>query len=257
MTRGSSTYCLCYPDFQAPYFSFRQYFCMIFCVVCPGFPNTLSHSSSGHALGLSHPHLGQLNTQQRAPLPYPGQVPSSLNGSLGYSANLSSAGSDRASPSSLLGRTNLAAHMGFGSNPNLQSLDQLQTRLPQREQLTWQQQLLAQQQHQAPYDLYGFQSQHADGVQNHHSHHLPAVPMWQNPTTSFQQDPAAALGHIGHPASPNLLPQRLHGSYPMQLDSLGPGEFISQHLVPAPHSLAMYPFTVNTACPCAMEIHDK
>ena len=230
---------------------------MIFCVVCPGFSNTLSHSSSGHALGLSHPHLGQLNTQQRAPLPYPGQVPSSLNGSLGYSANLSSAGSDRASPSSLLGRTNLAAHMGFGSNPNLQSLDQLQTRLPQREQPTWQQQLLAQQQHQAPYDLYGFQSQHADGVQNHHSHHLPAVPMWQNPTTSFQQDPAAALGHIGHPASPNLLPQRLHGSYPMQLDSLGPGEFISQHLVPAPHSLAMYPFTVNTACPCAMEIHDK
>ncbi|DBA73433.1 TPA: hypothetical protein ACH3X1_011469 [Trebouxia sp. C0004] len=185
-----------------------------------GFSNTLSHSSSGHALGLSHPHLGQLNTQQRAPLPYPGQAASSLNGSLGYSANLSSAGSDRASPSSLLGRTNLAAHMGFGSNPNLQSLDQLQTRLPQRQQLTWQQQLLAQQQHQSPIDSYGFQNQHAGGFQNHHSHHLPAVPTWQNPTNSFQQN----LGHIGHPASHSLLPQPLQGSYPMQLDSLGPGQ---------------------------------
>ena len=124
--------------------------------------------------------------------------------------------------------------MGFGSNPNLQSLDQLQTRLPQREQLTWQQQLLAQQQHQSPYDSYGFQHQHqhqhqqAGGFQNHHSHHLPAVPMWQNPTTSFQQNPAAALGHIGHPASPSLLPQPLQGSYPMQLDPLGPGEIVFQ-----------------------------
>ncbi|KAL0046021.1 hypothetical protein WJX82_011659 [Trebouxia sp. C0006] len=189
-----------------------------------GFPNTLSHSSSGHALGLSHPHLGQLNTQQRAPLPYLGQAAPSLNGSLGYSANLSSAGSDRASPSSLLGRTNLAAHMGFGSNPNLQSLDQLQTRLPQREQPTWQQQLLAHQQNQSPYDSYGFQNQQAGGFQNHHSHHLPAVPMWQNPTTAFQQNPAAALGHIGRPASPSLLPQPLQGSYPMQLDPLGPGQ---------------------------------
>lgn len=116
--------------------------------------------------------------------------------------------------------------MGFGSNPNLQSLDQLQTRLPQREQLTWQQQLLAQQQHQSPCDSFGFQNQQAGGLQNHHSHHLPAVPMWQNPTTSFQQNPAAALGHIGHPASPSLLPQPLQGPYPMQLDPLGLGEIV-------------------------------
>ena len=218
---------------------------MTFCAISPGFSNTLSHSSSGHALGLPHPHLGQLNTQQRAPLPYPGHAGSSLNGSLGYSANLSSAGSDRTSPSSLLGRTNLAAHMGFGSSPNLQSLDQLQTRLPQREQLTWQQQLLAQQQHQSPYDSYGFQNQHAGGFQSHHSHQPLAVPSWQNPTTSFQQNPAATLGHIGHPASPSLLPQPLQGSYPMQLDSLRPGELVSQHLLGAPHSLVMYLSTSN------------
>ena len=223
---------------------------MTFCAISPGFSNTLSHSSSGHALGLPHPHLGQLNTQQRAPLPYPGHAGSSLNGSLGYSANLSSAGSDRTSPSSLLGRTNLAAHMGFGSNPNLQSLNQLQTRLPQREQLTWQQQ------HQSPYDSYGFQNQQAGGFQNHHSHHLPAVPRWQNPTTSVQQNPAAALGHIGHPASPSLLPQPLQGSYPMQLDSLGPGEIVSHNVLPAPHSLVMYLSTGNATYLCALDIND-
>jgi hypothetical protein len=147
--------------------------------------------------------------------------------------------------------------MGFGSNPNLQSLDQLQTRLSQREQLTWQQQLLAQQQHQSPYDSYGFQNQHVGGFQNHHSHHLPAVPRWQNPTTSFQQNPAAALGHIGHPASPSLLPQPLQGSYPMQLDPLGPGEITSCHLFPAAHIHVMYLSTSNTACLCAPDTYDE
>lgn len=150
----------------------------------------LNRSSSNHALASSsHHNLGQLASQQRAPLPYPGQGPSSLAGSLGYTANLSSAGSDRASPSSVAGRTNLAAQMGFGSNPNLQSLDQLQSQLPNHDQLTWQQQLLAQQQ-QAPYDSYETQGAYARGFQSRQGHHLPGVPTWQNSAGSVHQ-PAA------------------------------------------------------------------
>lgn len=157
----------------------------------PGFPNMLNRSSSHHALASSsHHNLGQLASQQRAPLPYPGQGPSSLTGSLGYTANLSSAGSDRASPSSVAGRTNLAAQMGFGSNPNLQSLDQLQSQLPNHDQLTWQQQLLAQQQQQAPYDSYGTQGAFAKGFQSRQGHHLPAVPTRQNSAGSLHQSAA-------------------------------------------------------------------
>ena len=161
----------------------------------------LNRSSSNHALASSsHHNLGQLATQQRAPLPYPGQGPSSLAGSLGYTANLSSAGSDRASPSSVAGRTNLAAQMGFGSNPNLQGLDQLQSQLPHREQLTWQQQLLAQQQqHQAPYDSYGNQGAFSGAYQSHQGHHLPAVPTWQSSAGSLHQP--AALGQYAQSAT--------------------------------------------------------
>ena len=182
MSSALSTYC-CHDLSQAA------------CFAPAGCSNMLNQSSSGHALASSsHQNLGQLASQQRAPLPYPGQGPSSLAGSLGYSANLSSAGSDRASPSSVAARTNLAAQMGFGSNPNLQSLDQLQTQLPHREQLTWQQQLLAQQQQQQPYD-YGSQSLFPGGFQNHHGHHLPAVPTWQNSANPLHQP--AAPGHFG------------------------------------------------------------
>ena len=166
-------------------------------IVISGVSGFLNSSSSHHALAsASHHNLGQLATQQRAPLPYPGQGPSSLAGSLGYPANLSSAGSDRASPSSVAARTNLAAQMGFGSNPNLQSLDQLPTQLPRHEQLTWQQQLLAQQQHQqAPYDSHGNPSAFSGGFQNYHGHHLPAVPTWQNSANSLHQP--APPGHFG------------------------------------------------------------
>ena len=201
----------------------------------------IGQSSSVHSS--SHPNLGQLNSQlnnqlnsqQRAPLPYPGQAPPSLNGSLGYSANLSSAGSDRASPSSLIGRTNLAAQMGFGSNPNLQSLDQLPPRLPQREQLTWQQQLLAQQQHPSPYESYGHQNPYTGGFQNHHGHHLPAVPTWQDSAASFQQG-VASQGQLGHSpravaeaaAGGNALawagPQGLQNPHSMQPNSFGGGQ---------------------------------
>lgn len=194
----------------------------------------IGQSSNVHSS--SHPNLGQLNSQlnsqQRAPLPYPGQAPPSLNGSLGYSANLSSAGSDRASPSSVIGRTNLAAQMGFGSNPNLHSLDQLPTGLPQSEQLTWQQQLLAQQQHQSPYESYGHQNPYTGGFQNHHGHHLPAVPTWQDSAVSFQQG-LASQGQLGHSpravaeaaAGGNALawagPQGLQNPHSMQLNSFG------------------------------------
>ena len=174
-------------------------------LVCfSGFPGLLSQSSN-RSIASSHQNLGQLSGQQRAPFPYPGQAPSSLTGSLGYSANLSSAGSDRASPSSVVGRTNLAAQMGFGSNANLQSLDHPPTQLPQRlpEQLTWQQQLLTQQQQhqqqqQAGYDPFGSrnQTQYPDGFQNHHGHHLPAVPTWQN-APSFSHQDLASMGHLG------------------------------------------------------------
>ena len=183
----------------------------------------LNRSSSNHALASSsHHNLGQLATQQRAPLPYPGQGPSSLAGSLGYAANASSAGSDRASPSSVAGRSNLAAQMGFGSNPNLQGLDQLQSQLPHREQLTWQQQLLAQQQHQAPapYDSYGNQSAFSGGFQSRQGHHLPT---WQNSAGLLHQP--AALGQLGQNPTAAAVPapashlawngsQSNQGSYP-------------------------------------------
>lgn len=190
----------------------------------------LNRSSSNHALASSsHQNLGQLATQQRAPLPYPGQGPSSLAGSLGYTANLSSAGSDRASPSSVAGRTNLAAQMGFGSNPNLQGLEQLQSQLPHREQLTWQQQLLAQQQHQAPYDSYGGQSAFSGGFQSRQGHHLPAVPTWQNSAGSLQQP--AALGQNGQstttaPASHLAWNggQSSQGPYPAHNNQFGVGQ---------------------------------
>ena len=190
----------------------------------------LRQSNSSHVLASSsHHNLGQLATQQRAPLPYPGQGPSSLAGSLGYSANLSSAGSDRASPSSVAARTNLAAQMGFGSNPNLQSLDQLQTQLPHREQLTWQQQLLAQQQQQQPYDSYGSQSLFPGGFQNHHGHHLPAVPTWQNSANPLNQP--GASGQFGQnptaPASSTGWGGGLHSHSPYSMATssfgIGPG----------------------------------
>lgn len=165
----------------------------------PGFHNMLNRSGSTHALAsLSHPDLGQLATQQRAPRPYPGQGPSSLTGSLGYTANLSSAGSDRASPSSTAARTNLAAQMGFGSDPNLQGLDQIQTQLPRQDQLTWQQQLLAQQQQQqAPYGSLAGRSMFSGGFQSHQGQgrHLSAVPTWQNSANPLQQP--ATLGYHG------------------------------------------------------------
>ena len=191
----------------------------------------LNRSSSNHALASSsHHNLGQLGIQQRAPLPYPGQGPSSLAGSIGYTANLSSAGSDRVSPSSVAGRTNLAAQMGFGSNPNLQGLDQLQSQLPHREQLTWQQQLLAQQQHQAPYDSYGNQSAFPGGFQSRQGHHLPAVPTWQNSTGSlhalgqFGQSPTAAAppapaSHVAWNGG-----QSSQGSYPVHSNQFGVGQ---------------------------------
>ncbi|KAL3134789.1 hypothetical protein ABBQ32_007774 [Trebouxia sp. C0010 RCD-2024] len=158
----------------------------------------LNKSSGAHALASSsHQDLGQLATQARAPLPYPGQGPSSLTGSLGYTANLSSAGSDRASPSSMAARTNLAAQMGFGSNPNLQSLDQMQSQIPRQDQFTWQQQLLAQQQQHAPYDSYGDQSMFPGRFSSHQDQgrHLPAVPTWQNSTNPLHQP--AALEYFG------------------------------------------------------------
>ena len=102
-------------------------------------------------------------------------------------------------------RTNLAAQMGFGSNPNLHSLDQLQTQLPNREQLTWQQQLLAQQQQQQPYESYGNQGLLSGGFHSHHGHHLPAVPTWQNSASGVHQH--AALGQLGqNPTAPGGSP---------------------------------------------------
>jgi len=208
--------------------------CCNFILHGSGFPRMLSHSASGHALASSHPNLGQLGAQQRVPFQYPGQPPSSLNGSLGYSANLSSAGSDRASPSSVIGRTNLAAQMGFGSNPNLQSLDQLQMQLPQRNQLNWQQQLLAQQHQQQSYDSY----QYSGGFQNRHGHHLPAVPSWQDPAN---QNPGQSPRAAAHPAPANPLTwagaQSLQGSYPMQPDSFsaGPGRVSSENISMSGH----------------------
>lgn len=214
----------------------------------------LNRSSSNHALASSsHHNLGQLASQQRAPLPYPGQGPSSLAGSLGYTANLSSAGSDRASPSSVAGRTNLAAQMGFGSNPNLQSLDQLQSQLPNHDQLTWQQQLLAQQQH----DSYGTQGAFAKRFQSRQGHYLPAVPTWQNSAASlhqpaapgqFSQSPtAAAHAHAaGHFAWNGA--QSNPGPYPSHHNRFGAG----QGMCPAgvPSLVPVYPAADLTCTQC-------
>ena len=181
-----------------------------------GLPSMLGQSMGGPALSSSHPGLANLGVQHKAPLPYPGQALSSLNGSLGYSANLSSAGSDRASPSSGIGRTNLAAQMGFGSNPSLSSLEQL----PQ-DQLTWQQQLLAQQQHQSSMGSFGHGSHFPGGFQNHLGHHLPAVPTWQNSAVSI-----GSLGQFGQNPRPGAhlggMPG-LQNAFPMQTDPLRAG----------------------------------
>lgn len=153
---------------------------------------------------------------QAAPGPYQAQS--------AHSGQLSSAGSDRASPALGAGvhtRTNLAAQMGVGSSPNLQSLDGLGLGLgaqqgfglglqqaPQPDQLTWQQQLLAQQQslqHPAASGMshgyshgYSHGTAQPSGFQNHLGHQLPPVPTWQSHLPG-QQGQYGGLQGFAHP----------------------------------------------------------
>ena len=159
---------------------------------------------------------------------------------IAYTGNLSSAGSDRASPApGGASRTNLAAQMGMGSNPNLQGLDQyasqrdsaglgmhsnlrlhtvehLGTQLSQGPQLNWQQQLLQQQQQQQQVQYAepaGMFSQGlAGGFRNHLGHPLPPVPSWQGGAPG-QQGGAGQTGSGPHALGLLGNHQRLQGQF--------------------------------------------
>ena len=112
--------------------------------------------------------------------------------------------------------------MGYGSNPSLQSLDQPSNQIPHQDQLTWQQQLLAQQQHPSAFDssgLSGGRGHLSGGFQNHLGHHLPAVPSWQSSANPLGMP--GNLGHFGQNA-PGGGSLGLQGSFPMQMDTLRP-----------------------------------